>query len=42
MSELVHRLAEHRQLQNDLLNEPLLWQDVAHAVFNLKEFLYVP
>ncbi len=22
--------------------EPMRWKDVAHAVFNLKEFLYVP
>jgi hypothetical protein len=42
LDQLVHRSAELRGLSGDLLKQPLVWQDAAHAVFNLKEFLYVP
>ena len=36
------RSAELRSADGDLLTCQAAWQDAAHAVFNLKEFLYVP
>lgn len=39
---LVQRSAELRGVAGDLRQHPAIWQDAAHAVFNLKEFLYVP
>jgi hypothetical protein len=36
------RIAQQRQVEQDLLKQPGVWQDVAHAIFNLKEFIYVP
>jgi hypothetical protein len=42
LSALVNRLAElHGQAENVLRHQPV-WQDFAHALFNLKEFIYVP
>lgn len=40
--ELVQRLAAQRPGDGDVLERQVVWQDAAHAVFNLKEFLYVP
>jgi len=37
----VRRSAELRGSRADVLKEPLVWQDAAHAIFNLKEFIYV-
>lgn len=42
LSHLVRQSAQQRGLSGDLLMQPLVWQDAAHAVFNLKEFIYVP
>lgn len=42
LARLVQQVAEQRQCSNDLLTQSAVWQDAAHAVFNLKEFLYVP
>ena len=39
---LVERSAALRGQRGELLASPVVWQDAAHAVFNLKEFLYVP
>ncbi len=39
---LLKRSAELRGSSVDLLNDSLAWQDAAHAIFNLKEFIYVP
>ena len=39
---LVQRLAAQRPADGDVLGLQAVWQDAAHAVFNLKEFLYVP
>lgn len=39
---LVQRSAELRGNAGDLMKSPVVWQDAAHAVFNLKEFIYVP
>jgi hypothetical protein len=33
---------EHRIPESGILRETQLWQDFAHALFNLKEFIYVP
>lgn len=33
---------EHRISESRALGETQLWQDFAHAIFNLKEFIYVP
>jgi hypothetical protein len=39
---LLARSAElHGQSPNTLLASPPVWQDFAHALFNLKEFIYV-
>ena len=41
--KLVRRSAELRgESKASLLNCQLAWQDAAHAIFNLKEFIYVP
>lgn len=40
--QLVRRSAELRGEAGDLMKSRLAWQDAAHVVFNLKEFLYVP
>jgi hypothetical protein len=40
--ELARRSAELRGAAGDLLLFQPAWQDAAHAIFNLKEFLYVP
>ncbi|MEQ1825943.1 MAG: PSD1 and planctomycete cytochrome C domain-containing protein [Pirellula sp.] len=39
--ELAHRCAELRGQESKFLSNEAAWQDAAHAVFNLKEFLYV-
>ncbi len=36
------QMASQRKLEGELLQQAAAWQDAAHAVFNLKEFLYVP
>jgi hypothetical protein len=33
---------EHRIPESGILRETQIWQDFAHAIFNLKEFIYVP
>jgi hypothetical protein len=38
---LLQRSAELRGSREPLLDNPLAWQDAAHAVFNMKEFIYV-
>ncbi len=41
--KLVHRSGELRGVEaGALISCQPVWQDVAHAVFNLKEFIYVP
>jgi len=41
-ANLARRVAELRQIPPDaILTSRPVWQDVAHAVFNLKEFIYV-
>jgi len=40
--QLTRRSAELRRTNGELLASQLAWQDAAHAIFNLKEFLYVP
>lgn len=42
LTRLVRLSASKRGLSESLLTQPLIWQDAAHAVFNLKEFIYVP
>jgi hypothetical protein len=44
LARLVERSAALRgsAKRDELLAAPLVWQDAAHAIFNLKEFLYVP
>jgi hypothetical protein len=39
---LVRRLAElHSVPEAEVLKSPLVWKDTAHAIFNLKEFVYI-
>jgi hypothetical protein len=39
----VRRLAELQQVpESELLKSLPVWKDIAHAVFNLKEFIYIP
>ncbi len=39
---LVRQLAElHSVPADEILKNPLVWKDTAHAVFNLKEFVYI-
>jgi hypothetical protein len=39
---LVKELASlHKVPQEQLLTNKLVWKDVAHTIFNLKEFIYV-
>lgn len=40
--KLADRSHRHHGDSEELLADPLVWQDVAHAIFNLKEFIYVP
>jgi hypothetical protein len=40
--KLIHDAAELRGGQPDVLQNQRAWQDAAHAIFNLKEFIYVP
>lgn len=41
--QAVGQLAElHNVPSNDLLKSQAVWKDVAHSIFNLKEFIYVP
>jgi hypothetical protein len=40
--QLVHQSANLRGATDRLMTSPEVWQDAAHAIFNLKEFLYVP
>jgi hypothetical protein len=41
--QAVAQLAElHQVPASDVLNHQALWKDLAHAVFNLKEFIYIP
>ena len=42
LTQLVEQSAELRGARDTLLTTPEVWQDAAHAIFNLKEFLYVP
>jgi hypothetical protein len=37
--QLADRSGEIRRV--DVMTSPLVWQDVAHAVFNMKEFIHV-
>ena len=42
IQQLALRLAELRGVGADgLLAERAIWQDVAHAIFNLKQFIYI-
>ncbi|MBS0266586.1 MAG: PSD1 domain-containing protein [Planctomycetes bacterium] len=41
LAQFVRRSAELRSVSEGILVHPQVWQDAAHAVFNLKEFLYV-
>ena len=36
------RSAELHGVTGDVMMQQVVWQDVAHAIFNLKEFIYVP
>lgn len=37
------QLAElHQVAPVDILQSQSVWKDLAHAVFNLKEFIYIP
>ena len=39
----VRRLAElHQVADADVLKSLPVWKDLAHAIFNLKEFIYIP
>ena len=41
-ASLASRMAELRQVPADtILTSRPVWQDIAHAMFNLKEFIYV-
>jgi hypothetical protein len=40
--KLVRTAAELRGAQGDVLQTQRAWQDAAHAIFSLKEFIYVP
>ena len=40
--QAVEELAElHGVQQGDVLTSEIVWQEVAHAIFNTKEFIYV-
>lgn len=39
---LLRSSAQARGSTSDLMSDTAAWQDAAHAVFNLKEFIYVP
>jgi hypothetical protein len=40
--KLARRAAELRRVDSAaVMASPLVWQDLAHALFNLKEFIYV-
>lgn len=42
LMKLIRTTAELRKVEgNSLMRSQSVWQDVAHAIFNLKEFLYV-
>ncbi|MBI2946275.1 MAG: DUF1553 domain-containing protein [Verrucomicrobia bacterium] len=42
-TEAAERLAELRGLATEeILRSPEIWKDLAHAVFNLKEFIFIP
>ena len=32
----------HRVPASDVLASQIVWRDIAHAIFNLKEFIYIP
>lgn len=39
----LHELAQLRGVtKDDVMNTPAVWQDLAHILFNLQEFLYIP
>jgi hypothetical protein len=41
--ETVMRLAElHQVSAEQILTSQVIWKDVAHTMYNLKEFLYIP
>jgi len=40
--QLLRQSAELHGSSVDLLNDSVAWRDAAHAIFNLKEFIYVP
>ena len=41
--QFLHRLAElHQVLPENVLSEPVVWKDLAHILFNFKEFIYIP
>lgn len=42
LTGLIEQLAITHQCHNEILQQPAVWRDAAHAIFNLKEFLYVP
>lgn len=42
LAQLVQQSAELRGATDRVMTSPEVWQDAAHAIFNLKEFLYVP
>jgi hypothetical protein len=32
----------HKVEEKNLLNEPVVWREMAHTLFNLKEFITIP
>jgi hypothetical protein len=41
--DLVRQLSELYQVRPEsILRERTIWKDIAHAIFNLKEFIYIP
>ncbi len=41
--QAVHELAElHQVASADVLQSRVVWRDVAHTMFNLQEFIYIP
>jgi mono/diheme cytochrome c family protein len=42
LAALARHCAQLRGSGEELLTQQPVWQDVAHAIFNMKEFLYVP
>lgn len=43
LTELASELSEvHQVAATDILKSRAVWRDIAHAIFNLKEFIYIP